>query len=124
MRHAGTLARFALVVAASVAPPIGCKALGGGSAAPTPTQRGIDEPPPLHTGGLDVLGSGPSGQQGPGASAGSHGDPVAEGIATGIGVAAMGGTAVKTVGACAQPDASPTCLRGPGPADTEHDGGR
>jgi len=69
------------------------------------------------------MGSGPSGRQRPSGSPGSHGDPVAEGIATGVGIGVMGATAVQTAGACAQPDASPTCLRGRGPHDNEGDGG-
>jgi hypothetical protein len=87
-----------------------------------PPSAALDTPPPLHTGGLGVLSVGPSGQ-GPGPSPGSHGDPLAGGIATGIGLAVAGATVAKTVSACAQPDASPACLRGPGPADSVSDAG-
>jgi hypothetical protein len=116
--------RITIIVAASLTPAIGCKTFGRsvGPPAPSPTQRGIDEPPPLHTGGLDVLGTGPG--QGPGSSPGSHGDPVAEAIATGVGMATIGVTAARTVNACAQVDASANCVRGPGPADNERDAGR
>lgn len=106
---------------------ISCKRVQG---ALTPhTQQGaapgrtIDEPPALHTGGLGVLGATPEGRQGPGTSPGSAGNPVAAGIATGIGMAVVGGTVVKTAAACAQPNAPLTCLRGPGPADDASDGG-
>lgn len=125
MKLAATTVRVALVVSASLAPAVGCKALSRSvtpSSSPPPQQRGIDEPPPLHTGGLDVLGSTPAGQ-GPAGNPGSHGDPIAEGIATGIGIATVGATAARTANACARPDASATCLRGPGPADNERDAG-
>lgn len=106
---------------------ISCKRLQG---ALTPhTQQGaapgstIDEPPAAHTGGLGVLGSSPEGRQGPGPSPASAGNPVAAAIATGVGVGVIGGTVVKTAAACSQPNAPLTCLRGPGPADSESDGG-
>ena len=89
---------------------------------PPPPGAALDEPPPSHTGGLGVLSVGPSGQ-GPGVSPGLHGDPVAGGIATGVGVLVAGATVTKTVAACAQPDASLACLRGPGPADNVSDAG-
>lgn len=88
----------------------------------TPAYAALDEPPPLHTGGLGVLAVGPSGQ-GPGPSPGSQGNPVAGGVATGVGLVVLGATAVKTVAACTQPDGGPGCLRGPGPADSIGDGG-
>jgi hypothetical protein len=56
-------------------------------------------------------------------SPGSHGNPIAAGIATGVGLAVVGATVAKTVSACAQPDASLACLRGPGPADGLSDAG-
>ena len=123
MNLSAVVSRVLVVVVASVTPAIGCKTLAPGGSTPAPAMRGIDEPPPSHTGGLDVITVSPSGHQGPGASPGSHGDPVAEAIATGIGVATMGAAAARTAGACAQPDASPTCLRGPGPSSTEGDAG-
>lgn len=93
---------------------------------PQPQQQmspaALDQPPPLHTGGLGVLSVGPSGQ-GPGASPGSHGDPAAGGLAAAIGLVVLGATVTKTVSACSQPDASPACLRGPGPADSVSDAG-
>jgi hypothetical protein len=88
-----------------------------------PPSAALDVPPPSHTGGLGVLTVGPSGQQGSGGSPGSHGNPVASGIATGVGALVVGATVTKTVAACAQPDASLACLRGPGPADSVSDAG-
>lgn len=62
-----------------------------------------------------MLSGGPSGPGGlfsPG-----PGNAVAGGIATGIGMAVVGVGVGRTADACLQPDASATCLRGPGPHD-------
>jgi hypothetical protein len=103
-----------------------CKRLPGslsvGAQPPAPASK-IDEPPPLHTGGLGVLGSSPSAQQGPGPNPGAHGSPVAEGVAAGIGAAVVGKTVVDTAVKCTRPYASADCLAGPGATPTESDAG-
>ena len=118
--------RAAALLFAAFLPSIGCQRFLK-VFTPRPQQAvapgyAIDEPPPLHTGGLGVLGSTPMGQ-GPGASPASAGSPVAGGLATGIGLLVVGATAVKTAASCAKPDASPACLSGPSAADSVRDGG-
>lgn len=105
-----------------------CKRLPGAvnltaqPAGPPPASK-IDDPPPLHTGGLGVLGATPDGKQGPGASPASQGDPVAAAIATGVGAAVIGKTVVDTAVKCTRPYASADCLAGPGATPTEADAG-
>jgi hypothetical protein len=61
--------------------------------------------------------------QGPGSSPASAGNPVAGGLATGVGLLVVGATIVKTADACSRPNASPICLRGPSAADSTADAG-
>ncbi|MFO0762965.1 MAG: hypothetical protein U0359_41400 [Byssovorax sp.] len=123
----GHHARAILIALALAAPTLSCKRFLNvftpqGAREPSPYASPMADPAPLHTGGLDVLGSGPAGQ-GPGGSPGSHGNPIAGGIATAVGAVVFGATAVKTAASCTAPNASPACLRGPGPADAVADGG-
>jgi hypothetical protein len=107
---------------APLLPALGCSGLqemlrppqeqGAGPAA----GAAMDEPPPLHTGGLSVISGHPD-------APGHHGNPVAEAVATGIGAGVIGATVVETAVNCAQPGASAECLAGPGPADTVGDAG-
>jgi hypothetical protein len=116
-------ARVALVLISVLLPVLGCKGFPRAFGPPPDPPRGsLDEPPPLHTGGLGVLGGGPSGPGSP-FSAGP-GNAVAAGLATGIGMAAAGVVVEQTVDKCLQPGASAACLRGPGPRfDVEQDAG-
>jgi hypothetical protein len=109
----------ALAVALALA--LGCSSLRRGAVKatagpPAPPPGTADDPPPLHTGGLGVLGTGPGGvQQGIGPTGPGHGNPVAEAAATGIGTAILGVKAGQTVVDCTRPGAKVECLHGPGP---------
>lgn len=111
--------RIAIVIAAAALPALGChgaqKVFTPTSSTPPPPGM-IDEPPPLHTGGLSVLNGHPE-------APGFHGNPAAAAVATGIGAAAFGAAAVKTIEVCSLPDASVGCLKGPGPSGVESDAG-
>jgi len=109
-----TSLRFTLFAAAL---SLGCHSFDAALAPPGANgpSHSPDEPPPLHTGGLDVAVSGPDGAQGPGSDPASHGDPTAAALATGIGIGVLGAGAAATVVACSQPGATEGCLRGPGP---------
>lgn len=119
------VASLVLVAALAAA---SCKRFPGGvnvhaqPPGPPPASK-IDEPPPLHTGGLGVLGATPDGKQGPGSSPASQGDPVAAAIATGVGAAVVGKTVVDTAVKCTRPYASADCLAGPGAHAGESDAG-
>jgi hypothetical protein len=91
------------------------------SSPPQPMPGYQDEPAPLHTGGLSVLSGQP--EHGFGLTTAGHGSPAADAIATGIGLAVVGATTVKTVDACKQPNASAACLRGPSALDYVSDAG-
>lgn len=123
----GRLIRAIAIALVLAAPTLSCKRFLNvftphGAREPSPYASPMEGPLPLHTGGLDVLGSGPAGQ-GPGPSPASQGNPIAGGIAAGVGAVVFGATAVKTVASCTAPNASPRCLRGPGPADVVADAG-
>src|SRR5262252_8432118 len=96
--------KVALVLIAPLLPALGCKGMFAGSSTPPP-RGSLDDPPPLHTGGLSVLSGHPE-------APGSHGDPTAGAIATGVGAATMGGAALTTLALCARADASAGCLAG------------
>lgn len=126
MRIAAHPWKIAIVALALALPTLSCKGFMR-TFAPDPhppmaPNAALDQTPPLHTGGLDVLGSTPQGQ-GPGPSPASHGSLAAGGIATGVGVIVLGAVATKTAMKCTAPDASAACLRGPGPADSVSDAG-
>lgn len=108
-------------VVALVPALLSCSNWGDSLTPKRPVQRepnaALDQPPPLHTGGLGVLSvDAETGRQGPDDSR-SHGDATAEAIATGVGILAIGTAAASTAIACSQPYSSAECLRGPGPGD-------
>lgn len=120
MRALRKATKAVVLLLAPLLPALGCN---GMKKMFTPTQPSpatmstIDEPPPLHTGGLEVLSGSPP-------TPGHHGNPAAEAVATGLGAGILGVGAAKTMVNCAQPDAGPNCLAGPGPGGTENDAGR
>ena len=126
--------RVALVLGAIVALSLGCaswrrslskSSVSASAGTPAPARGTGDDPPPLHTGGLGVLSSGPGGvQQGIGANPAGHGSPVAEAVATGVGATILGAKAAETVVDCTRPGARVECLQGPGPTFESDAGAR